>query len=1178
MNRAVTSLRVLLAALVAFALPSWAVDVDWQSNRLVSLTKVTVGPWDNFEASVAPDESSVFYTLDRNRIPNVYRQDLRTDHAEVFIGETGDAKEPRLDPTGKRLAVTFYGKDAQGDVCLVDIETKQLDCITHVETSDQSPFWLDVNTVGYLRRTTGRRDWELVSHALPSKQIGTIASGNISAPVASRDGRYVLFNRGDSAGLHPHVFDRTTQTTVVPARFDVSGITGYMAFSVDGRFVYFNQYLNDTNFDQTIDGNDHSVAFRVPFSEWLNAKAAIFPEQLTSVENNCKFPEPTAHYLFLTCAYEGSLDIYRLPLDGAVPSAWDEKKLTEAHEIARSYESRLLILNTLRYRYRHNEASIIERLLSNHLEIGELTAAAYFVAQLEKDYATTAGAGVVSFYRALRDLIAVRSSKQRVPVGIVTARFERLTSDVRGAIRKQDIPPRMLTLVEAYFDFELEQNEDALRRLGSLDLSQAMLPLERYLAFDLYRDLLEQSNPRRLLDLYPGMFSEPTLSLEARLYYAFEYLKLLQKTEVESDRRVEALDRLVGAVSDLAVRDLFQSELFSIRLAMAKEPRAQGDAFKALSELLKRSRANLTLRKAMHTRAIQVLAEAEQFQYLELLSRHWLTTTHVSEMEFYNVAEQYSLITMDKAYGMLSTNEPLKAYNTFYSVMLQSNDLEAHYQFLTLGLSASTNKRDNLDQVYQALSKENKLGEVQSYVAALRKIIESKGEAKSLSEAEVLLSGMSRRTFNPAMRDLLLGYIYHRQLRAARKGYDYDKTLFQKAHYHYVMALDLGRENSRIAATLWENLAWLHFDVGNYGLSADFFAHRLALQFVDAESEANTRWMYARTLFYVNRPDEAWQQAEMALKLARTVAGLDVAPFHERAAFYAVQAGEYGVAVKYYEDLLTLGKLAEPNATKAILNHAYALLRLGNREQAVLKFNSVIERARHLRSSNPDTLRLVGFRPERLTLLSYGFLTQTTDDPKKQAAFRAERAAIWKKVSGHSAEYTYKEADVLSMLAKDHLYMAMAYEDAGLISEMVAAAVDALKTAAKWSKETGDPVGPVAYRTLVNYLSLGISHPERFAAQDQKWVAEMATAARAEFGKQQAKTPVNVATEAKLALLWEVYAKLVTSKPVGKNEIQMEGLLSKPDVMQLEQERPDAYAELKELEAGLRKSLARSGF
>jgi|GEM_PF-1115733 len=1165
-----------LSWLVLAAVPSsvFSADVDWRSNRLVPLTKVTVGPWDNFEAAVTPDESSVFYTLDRNQVPNIYRQDLLTDNADVFIGEAGDAKEPRLDPSGKRLALTFYGKDAQGDVCIASTETKQLDCIAGAETSEQSPFWIDSNTVGYMRRASGQRDWDLVAYSIPTKQISTIAQGNLSAPVASRDGRYVLFNRGDSEGLRPQIFDRTTQTVAVPVRFDLSGLTGFMAFSVDGRYVYFNQYLNDTNFDQTIDGNDHSVAFRVPFAEWLNAKERVLPEQLTSVENNCKFPEPTAHFLFLTCAFEGSLDIYRLPLEGAVPISWDEKKLWEAHEIARSYESRLLILNTLRYRFHHNDAAIIERLLSNHLEIGEQTAAAYYVAQLEKNYAGAGEAGLVALYRALSQLIEVRASKQRVPVGIVTARFDRLVSEVRGGMQKKNLPPRLLTLVEAYFDFELEHYDDSLRRLDSLDLKQPLLPLERYLAFELYRDLLEQNKAPKLLALYPSMFNEPTFSLEARVYYAFSYLNLLQKTELDKDRRVVALKAEVAA-SDSAVRDLFQSEILSIELGASHDQKVQTESFKALTDLLKRSRANLTLRKAMHTRAIQVLAEAEQFQYLELLSRHWLTTTHVSEMEFYNVAEQYSLITMDKAYGMLSNNEPVKAYNTFYSVMLQSNDLEAHHQFVTLGLSPSTNKRENLELVYQSLVKENKLGESQSYVAALRKIIESKGDAKALGEAEALLSSMSRRTFNPAMRDLLLGYVYHQQLRAARKGYGYDKNLFQKAHYHYIMALDLGRENSRIAASAWENLAWLHFDVGNYGLSADFFAHRLALPFVDVTSEAQTRWATARALFFVNRPDEAWQQAETALKLMRPVSGADVTPYYERAAYYALQAEKYDVAAQYYDELMVQGKLDEHNAAKATLGHAYALLKQGKREQASVKFKDVIARAGHLRTLPADKTRLVAFRPDRLELLSYGFLTQSTDDPKQQAAYRSERTAIWKKISGHSANYTYKEADVLSMLAKDYQYMAAAYEEAGLLPEMVGAAAGALKTSAKWSKEVGDPVGPVAYRTLVNYLSLGISHPDKFAAQDQKLLTDMVTAARGEFAKQQAKTPVNVAMEAKLALLWEAYEKTVTTKTVGNAVAQFEAVLAKPEVQQLERDRPEAFVELMEMVAGLRSAVVR---
>jgi len=115
-------------------------------------------------------------------------------------------------------------------------------------------------------------------------------------------------------------------------------------------------------------------------------------------------------------------------------------------------------------------------------------------------------------------------------------------------------------------------------------------------------------------------------------------------------------------------------------------------------------------------------------------------------------------------------------------------------------------------------------------------------------------------------------------------------------------------------------------------------------------------------------------------------------------------------------------------------------------------------------------------------------------------------------------------------------------------------------------------VGPVAYRTLVNYLSLGISHPEKFATQDQKLLTEMVTAARGEFAKQQAKTPVNVAIESKLELLWAAYEKTVTTKTDGKAAAQFDAILAKPEVQKLERDRPEAFAELKELAAGLRRA------
>jgi hypothetical protein len=1163
--------RILLALGVLAGGPTTQAATAWEQNRLIPLLKLTVGPWDNFEATVTEDDHWLYFTRDQNQIPNIFQQDLQTDRASVLIGAQGDAKSPTLDKTGRLLAITFYGKDAQGDICLFSLQNRSIECVTSSDTVDESPFWIDASHLGFLSRSTAQPDWELILYDIETKAKQTVHRGLISAPIASPDGRYILFNQTTPQNdVRLHVYDLQTQTLRSLPRFDLSGITGFLAFSTDGAYLYFNHYLNDTNFDQVIDGNDHSVVFRVPFEQLLSATAPLLPEQLTSVADNCKFPALTPQYLYLTCAFEGSLDIYRLPLSGTIPPDWNERQFWEAHRTARTYEARLLLLNAFRYRFKRNDAEMLERLLSNHLEIGELTTAAYYIKQLETLYQKAGNHRLARFYETLGRLLHVRSSKLRVPVNVVTARYQRLVSESRKQTHATHAWPRLLALMDAYYDYEIEHYDQALANLERVDLAAPMLPLERYLAFDLYLKLLTVTQPQRLLAIYPLMFNDSTLEREARLYYAFNYLKLLARVWPKISARMKILSKQIKQAPHGPVAELFRAEAASLELTQSQTQPAKNKAFKRLTDLLKANQHDLLLRKAMHVRAIQILGEAEQFQYMELLSRHWLTTTHVSEMEFVNVAEQYAVITMDKAYGMLARGDLAKAYTTFYSAIRQTNDLEAHYQFIALGLSADLNKRDNLETSYQLLEKQKLLGQNGLYVKALRLIFENNGQHKTpikvLDKALALVQPMRVRGLNPAMRDLLMGYIYHQKLRATQAGYRYDKTFFQKAHYHYIMALDLARDNSRIRASVLENLAWLHFEVRNYALSADFFQWRMKLPFVNLESEAMTRWAYARALFYNNEPEKAWHQAEAALALARRSPTLKTTPFLEKTAFYAMQAEAYRQAVSYYEELFgAKHHLSDRNRATALLGYGYALMKRGETEKARQSLHELLQLSAKLKPQTDDTTRLLSFHPQRLQLLAYGFLSKLAANPRQRARYRSERIHLLQAMQGHSAEFGYDEAKRLSFLVKDFQHQAIAFEAAGFNEQMVASMDQALQGAVRWVQATDDKIGPVIYRTLVNYLSLGLSHPKVFAGRSAKLLDKTCRGALEVFAQSPYRPPVVIAQQAKLTLLWAAYRDHVLGQDSGKLPQTLNAVIETPEVQQLRSGHPELYKELREI-------------
>lgn len=1159
-------LRIIFIGLLAtLGLPALCLAEEWQKNRITPLEKITVGPWDNFESTVSAGDRVIYYTRDQNQIPSIYRHNLGDNDSQQFIGEEGDAKDPILDPSAKLLAFTYYKNDAQGDICLLTLESQAIECVTDNKNIDESPFWLSPNKLGYLRRSIDSIQQQLVIYDLVDKSHQVIYQGFISSPTASPSGEYVVFNEvEESLSLRTKVLELPSKSVITPPAFDLPGTTGFLTFASNGEYLYFNRYLSDTNFDQLIDANDNSVAFRIPFQQWLRAKRSLLPEQLTSVENNCKFPIVSGSFLYLTCAFEGSLDIYRLPSDGAVASNWSEAQLWEAHQSARSYEDRLLTLNTIRYRHSVNSPAMLERLLSNHLEIGEYTAASFYIKKLEKYYRNQQQEELGDFYAVLERIINLRSVKQQLPGDVVTARYERQVAQEKQFIAQNFPNANYIALANASFALALNEWQASLEFLKQISLADTPVPMFHYLVFSLYENLLDQQNSDALLELYPTMFNDSVIPEDARLYYAFNYLKRMTLSVQSASQRESTIAAQIESTTTDVVRSLFEAELLSLQLIQAQEKSQRGNYFKQLTSLLKTHKDNITLRKIQHIRAIQNLGAANEFLYMELLSRNWLVSTHISEIEFYNVAEQYSVITMDKAYGFISDGELAKAFGTFYSSIRQTNDLEAHYQLITLGLMPEVERQKQLEEAYKTLENEKLLGEQKNYVLALRKVIEhdkaEKPDNALLNDSIVLLKAMPNVGPSTAMRELLLGYIYHQQLRVSAELFDFDKSLYQKAHYHYMMALDFGRNNTRIETTVWQNLAWLHFEVRNYGLSAKFFDNRLQLPFIKLDHEIQVRWAYAKALFYNYQNSKAFEQSEINLTLAKQDQK-DLLPFVEKSAFYALQAKQYAQAIKYYEQLLqSKNQLSQHNLAKAYLGLSYALMKQDKKSEAQAFFNKVLETTNGLSALPQSSLRLVRFEPRRLDILALGFLAQLYTSPEKKINALQQRLELLKGVKKQLDAFVLDEVKRLTMIIKDYQHLALIYEKQQDIAGMQKAMNNAFEYTLQLAEESGNSIAPVEYRSIINYLSIAISH-NKASVITHKELQNFVKTMVSSFDDIPYRTDVDVYRQAKLQILWAAY---------NNGSISLPTLLTKPELESLQSGNPSYLSELTQLIQNLR--------
>lgn len=1073
------------------AAPPVSQPTDWRSNRIQPLRKVTVGSADNFQPAVDSRRGTLYFSHSRDQVVTIQQQSLSSGVATPISAIRGDAREPALQPAGELLAFTSLQADPQGEICLLPLTAAAatVRCLSDTTTLDRSPFWVGNDHLGFLSRGMLDRHWQLILYRLADGSRQPLLTGQINAPTATRDGRYILYTESDQPSRsHLRILRRADGQILQPPPFDLPGVTGFSTLSEDDRYLYFSHYLNDTSLDQVIDGEDHGVIFRLPFADLLAAATdpnapPLRPQQLTTVAEHCSFPDLAGDQLWLTCAFEGSLDIYRTAPSGRVPAHWQAADLWQAHATSRSNEERLLLLNALYQQQAIDRFAWLERSLSEHLQIGELSAARYYVAQLQHHPRSATHPQLRHFWPALTELLKVEAAYAIAPEGVITAPLRHALTTAEAEIKQRQIPPSQAQLWQVWLAQRRGDRAQALAHLHTIDLTAPMLPLARYLLFERYQQLLREADPALLLSHYPAMFRAPELEPAARLWYGFDYLRLLtQITPNISDRQQQIAQQQHALPPEVAT--LFQGEQLTLSLLTlsADAPAAtRRAALQPLLTLLREQANSPLLRQRLHTRAIQLLAAAERFSDMELLSRHWLSTTAIREIDFAQVVEQYAAATLDKGYGMLNS-APQQAYTTFYSAIRQSDDLEAHFQFIRLGLDPGLNRRDNLVRSYQQLQREQLLGASDGYYQALQRLLTTPpaAQAQALTEAIALLQQPLNSAVSTAPRELLLGYCYHQQLRLAQQQGEGVGDRLQRANHHYLLALDLGYDNLRLAAAAWQNLAWLHHDVGNHALAADFFARRLSLPFTTLEQQLLTQIGHARALFASHATAAAATAGETALAQVTPDHPL-YQPLLERSAFWQLQAANYPQAIARYQQLLaSTPPLRDENRAKALLGYAFAQRQMGASDAAQQRLQQLLPLLTDGATADrvQTAPRALPFQPQRLALIAYGLLAQLTDDPAQQRHWLSERLQLLQQLDAtEQRQLGYDEARWLALLTRLQLQLAAVVEAQTDGEALIAHTRAAIQHAAAWQEVTGSDSGPVIEQTVSNAMSLLILHP-----------------------------------------------------------------------------------------------------
>ena len=1075
---------------------------------------------------------ALYFVSDARGTKDLYVQKPVQSAAKQLFDALGDVAAPRLSPDGRSIAYIGYTRDATGDACvraLADLETER--CLTGPDTAELEVVWLDGGArLGVLSRTGMQAGFVLRSFPAAGGTPTVLAKRDAIGLARSPDGRWLAFvtvtPRQDQVGV---AFASRVGKGVHVARLSevsnaaadlvytppLPGVSGFPAFSPDGRYLYFSQYLNDTNGDGVIDGSDHSVIERVRFDP---SRRDPFgpepPEQLTSARWDCHYPSASGETLLMTCSRRGSLDLYTLPLDGAVPDAWDAPRLRGELEVARDLSTRLLLANRLLAKLDAPAARlpVLRQIVWMHLSLGEFEAAIYYAHSIERETAGPSSTQAASAQAApgadarWAGLMVELAEHRRADRGLARgelssayirqerARLDRIraaegelptaTRSVRpttrdasplGECRPTDIPG-LAKLVQSEILDDLGDKAGALAALRAVSLEQLSdrytLRLAGERAAHLYGLLADR--PAWLAALRT-LALHPALGEAEHIAQAHAFTVTLLAGLARGRARGAAIERARATAPDgsaLALLLDVEAALNDLRPDGSNE-----DAVRARIFDLYKADHDPEHRRALALTTINDAARRGN-EYLEYqFTTTWASGVRHADPERKYAESLYRTVVLERAYGELSDGHLKEAAAYFFQATRNTDALDPHIGFietrLAEGQSIAALRAFYAERFKDApAAPEHRFVEAYLTARGLAGVAGDDAHASAVAEVERLLREVSKAM--PRRLEVRHLWGYTLQQAALRTG---SRAQAASALRHYELALDLARDRPRARAAILEALGELQASLGEHRAAVASFVRRARLPFPRPASELALRLSLARSLFHTRAPCRGREEAAGALAFldARPALGGYRASALDRLAFAHLTCGEPAEAARRYAEL----ERALTGAAGTPINRFKAALALGSASLAAgepAKAAEALRRARALLDAHPDLEArapehaLVGRFPyphARYAVLVDGLLASAlvgTGD--RDGAGRA----LARRLDGLETIFKRSDADEdLLDIARTHLRLAALARAAGRPTEAVAQLEAGLARADAYDERTGSTVTPTRLELIRAY-------------------------------------------------------------------------------------------------------------
>ena len=892
--------------------------------------RLTAGSANQFLGVLSPDGDTLYFVSDRASTMQVFSLSLKGGSEKLLFDLNGDTTMPKPSPDGKKLLFISFRDDAEGDVCVFMIGTKDIHCVTDSKTADLQAFWFpDSSSMGVLQRRTLHGDFVLSRVYLNGKSE-VILEKNISNPSISPDGKflaYIPIEKGDSLigvsflmrpGKGLDVMEISSKKTW---HYDppLPGFTSHPSFAPDSKWVYFTQYLNDTNLDGKIDGNDHGVLFRVRVQRHGDEIVFGEPLQLTSAGWNCQYPAPSKDKLIATCSKGGSLDIYSLPLDGCVPVDWDLNTLLAQMSAARDhYEKMLLLARAIaKEKDRKKVLEMLRRVAHAHLEVKEFASAKFYASRLEE-----LAVDMTDFREwalCLKELVEHRQAEALLVQGEPSERFiaserERLRriDGYRLATKSGNI---LCALVKSEVEDVLGDEEGALGEFMRIDFKEigdretALIWARR--ADSLYRI---RADFDALLESQKKMADSHVVDYDDRFFFADAYVKTLLsgKSKERQAKLVEEEFSKAEEGSEIKFRLALERYLLQLGKEDSEELR------KKLFEMYKESK-ELERRKALVlTTAERALKEDEEY-ILYQFTNSFVSWLRRAEPERHYAERLYRDVVLERAYAKWAKGEIGDARGLFFAVTLQTDSIEAHLGAIETRLMEGAS--DILKQ-YEERYKGGAFVDLAKAYLIIRELEKGDGElASKANRALDLLQPILYEHPNDYEVHMLCGYVA--LLKCLRLDNASDCALANK---HLYLALDLASENPRALANIRVLVGLLEAHKGNHRGALRHFTWRESLPFKDKEALLALKFFKAKSEFLAGLGGVKTMEEAKAIVFEDGERLSSYKPIVlDRLALYYYAQGKFEEALKTYEALVALG-LEGWNKVKAYMGLAASAL------------------------------------------------------------------------------------------------------------------------------------------------------------------------------------------------------------------------------------------------------------